>query len=61
MRQHHLFQIRVGPFTREEPRFIALLPVDFLNRHKIEFRLEHLFEDEHHGCLLLDLRADAHS
>lgn len=23
--------------------------IDFLNRHKIEFRLEYLFEDEHHG------------
>ena len=23
--------------------------VDFLTRHKIEFRMEHLFEDEHHG------------
>ncbi len=46
--------------------------IDFLNRHKTEFRLEHLFEGEHHDCLLSplrgfaddllrDLRADAHS
>ena len=23
--------------------------IDFLKRHDIEFRLEYLFEDEHHG------------
>ncbi len=33
--------------------------IGFLNRHKIEFRLEHLFEDEHHGSLICGLTLTA--
>jgi putative transposase len=36
-REHH----RVKSFQEEY--------IDFLERHQIEFRLEYLFEDEHHG------------